>query len=109
MRMGENGAALQSYREALSIDPNRRDAWINSGLILLDSGMDTEAEVIFRKFRERSPSDALGLFHHARSLERLGRREEATRAFRDFLQIYEGEDVSLRTHALERIRKLTVE
>jgi len=45
----QNEFALASYREAVRLDPNYREAWNNMGLLLKSMGREHEAHTVFQQ------------------------------------------------------------
>ena len=92
MVAGDPREAIEAFFRALELDPDRRDVWINLGLLFLDLRRHAAAEEVFRGLRDRDAKDSIPIFHHATALQQLGRFEEAALAYRKFLDLYEGRD-----------------
>lgn len=72
-------AAVEGLRRRAAED--RAGAWREYGEAALAHGFLAEAETILRRAVELEPADEPALWAHARSLQRLGRLEEAVEAF----------------------------
>ena len=87
----------QNYRDqvtffshAVERNPTARDAMFNLGKALYEAGRIEESIDVNRKGAGRDPSDRRFPQHAAEGLRKLGRREEAVRAYLDALAIDPG-------------------
>src|SRR5258706_15656874 len=77
---GQLDTALEAYREALSLAPDRALPQIGIGQVLLRQDAPTEALAAFDAVLARTPRDEVGLRGRADALARLGRRTDAAGA-----------------------------
>ncbi len=76
----KNGAydkSMESFRQAINLDPNYIDAYYNLGSLLEYLKQDEEALSIFKKIIVRNPSDYDSVYKAAEISNRLGYTKEA--------------------------------
>lgn len=78
--------AVDSYLQALRIEPGHAAASVNLGRLLHESDHLKHAEEIYRNALRHHPRDELLLFNLGVLLEDLGRYDEAVTAYRDALR-----------------------
>lgn len=78
-RMGQYTEAIDSFKKAISIDPNYIDAYYNLGVILQHSNRNSEALGIFKQIMVRKPNDYEAVYNAAVLSEKLGQIENAKR------------------------------
>ena len=90
MLLGNAEAAIESYRAALSIDPEDTWSMNNMGLILIQQGRFEEA--LRPLARATQLSDGVAVFHNnlGIALERTGRYEAAAESYRATLAVDSG-------------------
>jgi tetratricopeptide (TPR) repeat protein len=105
-REGRTEAAIVALRQAVAHEDALRydepPGWIQPtrhalGAILLKTGRDKEAEMVFREDLDRLPDNGWGLWGLATSLERQGKGDEAARTRARFAEIWAHSDVELAT------------
>jgi tetratricopeptide (TPR) repeat protein len=74
---GELDAALEAYREALALAPDRALPYASIGRVLLRQGAAADALASFDDALARAPRDETGLRGRGESLARLGHRTDA--------------------------------
>ncbi|HEY1256713.1 MAG TPA: FG-GAP-like repeat-containing protein [Terracidiphilus sp.] len=79
--------ALTSFQQAVKIDPADADSLYYEGVCYQELKDFDKAIAIFRKTLEINPLHASAEFQLARSLQRLGHRDEAGEAFKRFKHI----------------------
>lgn len=75
------GAARESYRRALALDPSHADAHVNLGRLLHESGDAADAEEHYHAALTARPDDVTAAFNLGVALEDLGRDGEAIGAY----------------------------
>lgn len=87
VRVGNQKAAVSSYRNAIILDPTRSDYYNGLGLALYRQ-MNFEAALHeFSRATEIDPGDASARYNEACALALLGRGEEALYSLREALQL----------------------
>lgn len=82
LRAGRVNDAVREFDEALALDEGYADAWLGKGLILERAfGKDAEAEKAYRRALALNPSFPEAHNNLGQLLARLGRTEEALKAF----------------------------
>ncbi len=115
--------AVESYTEALAVNPGHADAHVNLGRLLHQRGRFQEAEAHYQAALVTRPDDSTALFNLAVALEDQGRLDEAIATYQQTLEadpacvdayfnvarLYEkkGEKVAALRH-LKDYRRLTV-
>jgi tetratricopeptide (TPR) repeat protein len=79
---GKFDAAVKSYRQAISMNPNFAEAYSLMGSALAEAGNYKEAEQALRKAISLKPNFAEGYYHLGIFLKSQGRKSEADEAFR---------------------------
>jgi tetratricopeptide (TPR) repeat protein len=80
-------AAREAYREAISLDPELCDAYINLGRLTQEAGDAREAVRLYHLAIERSPEDPIVHFNLALALEDLRASERALAHYQRALEI----------------------
>jgi Tfp pilus assembly protein PilF len=82
LRNGRAQDALREFDEALAIDDRFADAWLGKGIVLERAfNRDAEAEKAYRRAIELNPSFPEAFTNLGQLLARLGRTEDALKAF----------------------------
>lgn len=85
---GDNETAIACYRAAIDIDPRQPEANFNIGYILLDDGNEPSLAIEwFRKAVAYDPCFADAHFNLATCLTRTGRRLQARKHWKAFLDL----------------------
>jgi tetratricopeptide (TPR) repeat protein len=79
--------ALGAYREALKLNPNYTDAYVNMGTIYYSQQKYLDAERCHRLALSRDPYHAKAYFHLAKVLDEFNCTEEAIRYYQKSLEI----------------------
>lgn len=80
--LGDSPGAQRCYQHALAIQPTNPNILNNRGLLSFGRGEWAVAEGFFRRAIDASPVHAPALFNLARTLQKLGRAEDAVEPFR---------------------------
>jgi tetratricopeptide (TPR) repeat protein len=105
-REGRHDNAFRALRQAIvHEDALRYDeppSWIQPvrhalGALLLKSGRNKEAEIVFREDLGRLPGNGWGLYGLSRSLERQGKKAEAAQVRSRFEEVWAKSEVELTT------------
>jgi hypothetical protein len=87
MHAGRTDEAIEQYRQAIALDPDSVDAWINYGAALGKLGEDEDALAAFAKALQLKPDDARGYKNIGIIWASRGEVEQARRYFLAALQI----------------------
>jgi tetratricopeptide (TPR) repeat protein len=79
--------ALRAYREALKLNPNYTDAYVNMGTIYYSQRKYVDAERCYRLALSREPYHAKAYFNLANVLDEFNCTEEAVRYYQKSLEI----------------------
>lgn len=88
---GDIDAAIDAYKQTVTLDAQNVAAWINWGRLLHDRGEKREAEAVYRRAIEQCGPDSVLMFNLGVLLEDLGRTQAALEAY----QAAVGEDPAL--------------
>jgi tetratricopeptide (TPR) repeat protein len=80
-------AAEAAYRQALALEPDHADAYLNLGAILCESGRAAEAAALYDEALRRIHDVPLLHFNRAVALEDMGRLAEAVDAYEQCLRL----------------------
>jgi tetratricopeptide (TPR) repeat protein len=72
-----HGRALHAYQQALRLDPNLADAYVNMGNIYCKQDKFSDAQRCYRLAIDRDPSHAKAYFNLGNVIDELGATEEA--------------------------------
>jgi len=86
-RQDDEEGAVAFYRQALQIDPDQPEALYNLGFLRLDSGDAEAAAELFEHALAADPAFADAHFNLALAYERLGRKSDAKRHWKVYLQL----------------------
>lgn len=78
-RVGNYDAAVDSFRKAISLDPNYIDAYYNLGVILQKFDKNADALTVFKQIIVRQPDDYDAVYHAAELSFALGQQDNAKR------------------------------
>jgi tetratricopeptide (TPR) repeat protein len=84
---GERAAAIEAYRQALSIEPSLPEANLNLAILLLDGRQPGEAVPLLEKVLAARPRDLRAQVLLANALAGSGDRERATAEYRQALEL----------------------
>lgn len=84
--LGDDGKALQSYGQALRLNPNQSNAFFGLGVLLEKQGKLNDAIFDYSRAVELTPT-AQGYVRLGHALQRAGQRQEAVAAYRAALTI----------------------
>jgi tetratricopeptide (TPR) repeat protein len=87
LEQGRPDDACDAYRQALDRDPYHRDAYVNFGRLLHESGKLSEAEIVYREGIAHCGNDATLLFNLAVVLEDLAQPVAAIESYRAALAV----------------------
>lgn len=87
LEAGDEPAAQDAYRRAITIDPRHLGAYVNLGCMLQAQGKPVEAERIYRDALELIPGEPLLHFNLGIALEDLGRADDARAAYTQALAL----------------------
>lgn len=79
-------AAIRAYEQAIAADPSRRDARINLGRLLHETGQGARAERCYREAIAACGPDAVLLYNLGVLFDDMGRKTEAMEAYRSALR-----------------------
>lgn len=79
---GRTSDAIDTYRQALEVDPELHSARQNLALLLLEAGKPAEAVVEFDQILETFPDNFHAHFYRAQALETLGYMDRALEDYR---------------------------
>ena len=82
---GDYGRALQAFRRTVEIDPGHSFAWNNLGNIHFMRNEFAQAVAAWQKAIASDPDNPQPYYNVGVGLERLGRRQEALRYYRQYL------------------------
>lgn len=102
-KIGKKAEAKDAYTQALGIKPEYPEALNNMGALVLEGGDPDGAAVWFEKAISASPDYADAYFHLALTYEKLDKKSDAVKNFRNFLQYYNGHDSQLKRQVEMRI------
>jgi tetratricopeptide (TPR) repeat protein len=71
-RAGRVGSAIERYRQVVELDPQRQDAWVNLGDLLLEDGQSEPAIDAFRRALDLDPADPAAHYNLADALDLAG-------------------------------------
>jgi tetratricopeptide (TPR) repeat protein len=86
-RVGDAGAALVSYQEAIRLDPGLMDARFNAANLLLRAGRLAEATAAYEGILKDAPGFFPVRFNLGRLYEQAGRADDARAQYRAFLDL----------------------
>ncbi|MBW4593151.1 MAG: tetratricopeptide repeat protein, partial [Brasilonema angustatum HA4187-MV1] len=86
-KQGKLDQAIASYRKALQIDPNDRDAHNNLGNALYEQGKLDQAIASYRKALQIDPNDPNAHYNLGNALYEQGKLDQAIASYRKALQI----------------------
>lgn len=78
-RIGKYNEAVESFENAIKIDPNYIDAYYNLGVILQHGGDNAKALEVFKQIIVRKPNDYEAIYNAAVLSYKLGQLENAKR------------------------------
>ncbi len=84
------GKVVETYKQALKLNPKAAGAWVNIGTIRYREGDLEEAERCYREALQVSPSYALAHFNLGNVCEELGRLTEAVNHYKIALRLRSG-------------------
>ena len=84
------GKVVETYKQALKLNPKAAGAWVNIGTIRYREGDLEEAERCYREALQVSPSYALAHFNLGNVCEELGRLTEAVSHYKIALRLRSG-------------------
>lgn len=84
-RDGRLGQAIQEYDRLIAAGRRSADLYMQLGLAQVENGDAAEGEKMFRCGIEQNPDFALNYYHLGVACQRLGRREDARAAWKQFL------------------------
>jgi predicted Zn finger-like uncharacterized protein len=100
------GAALEAYRKAAEISPERSEPVAARGLALLDMGNRGAAEAAFVQALQMSPENGLALVGLAETYRVEGRREEALKYYEKYLEVVpNGPEAQAARLAIEQLQE----
>lgn len=76
-RTGQYEKAIQSFKNAISLDSNYIDAYYNLGVILQQTNKDAEALNVFKQIIVRNPNDYEAVYNAASLSAKLGQTSNA--------------------------------
>ena len=76
-RLGQYEQAVNSFKNAISIEPNYIDAYYNLGVVLQQTNKNAEALGIFKQIIVRNPNDYEAIYNAAALSAKLGQTENA--------------------------------
>ena len=79
---GQFDHALELYDEAVRLNPERGETYIDKGVLLLNLKRPQQAETVFTQGLEHAPEFHFGHFYQGKALEAQGKRTEAKEAYR---------------------------
>jgi tetratricopeptide (TPR) repeat protein len=86
-RLGDTSGARERYYMAIELDEDYVEARANLGCVLAETGQPELAVAAFQGALRRHPEYMDVHYHLARTLDDLGRAEEADRHWREFLDL----------------------
>jgi 4-amino-4-deoxy-L-arabinose transferase-like glycosyltransferase len=98
---GDATLAIESFQQALALNPRLAGAWTGLGLAFEESNRPEEADEAYLRAVAAAPENAPAHFLLGRSLERKGRQAEAESEYRRALKLDPG-----LTRAREALRRL---
>jgi tetratricopeptide (TPR) repeat protein len=81
MEAADRTAAEAAYCEALALDPDFADAYLNLGALMCEAGRCNDAVQLYDQAIERCPGEALLHFNRAIALEDMGQDEAAVASY----------------------------
>ncbi|MBU7029400.1 MAG: tetratricopeptide repeat protein [Theionarchaea archaeon] len=87
-KKGDFDEAIESYEEAIKLNPKNEQAWVYKGIALDNVGRYEEALDCFERAIELNPNDGLALDYKGVELAALGRYEEALVFFDKIIERY---------------------
>jgi beta-barrel assembly-enhancing protease len=94
--------AEEMLRKAMAAHPDRPILTTDLGVLYYEAGRHQEALAVFNKVRANGPASAYNSYHLARTLQQLGKLDEASRIFESLLA--ELPHYSRLSHQLSRLR-----
>ena len=79
---GQFDRALGLYDEAVRLNPERGETYVDKGVLLLNLKRPQQAETVFAQGLEHAPESHFGHFYQGKALEAQGKRTEAKEAYR---------------------------
>lgn len=88
LELVDRAGAEQAYRQALRLDPDLPEPYVNLGALLCEDGRCDEAIVLYEAALHRGLTQEASLhFNHAIALEDQGRLEDALHAYEQVLRL----------------------
>jgi superkiller protein 3 len=104
-RAGEHEKAIESFDQALHLDPSHRKSLFNSGRVLLEAGRPKDALARIQKGLELEPMSNEGLRLMGRARYELGQIDDAIEAYQRALTIDENDVWSMNNLGLIYIQQ----
>ncbi|HEC94321.1 MAG TPA: tetratricopeptide repeat protein [Candidatus Kaiserbacteria bacterium] len=104
-KLGKNEEAVESCKQAISINPKDPYPYIGLGNALSGLGRNKEAVEAYRQAISINPKDPYPYNGLANALRDLGRNEEAIKTYKKFLSLWKG-DIYWIDRAEKRIKEL---
>ena len=87
-KLGQYDAAMASYDQALKLDPNYQDIWLNRGALLCDYlNRPQEALACFKRAVEIAPDNPLAWYNQGNALRHLERYQEAIASYEKAIEL----------------------
>lgn len=87
-RLGQGANAIQHYQEAIRLDPNKPDAWVNLGSLHAQRGETEAAKTSFSQAKSLAPDDPEIAYNLGLLFWRENHRADAKREFETALRLY---------------------
>jgi predicted Zn finger-like uncharacterized protein len=99
-------AALEAYRAAAELAPNRAEPVAGKGFALLDLGQKPQAEAAFREALRLNPRYAVAVIGLAETYRQMGKNAQAIEQYERYLEILpEGSEAPVAKAAIERLKE----
>ncbi|HBF13946.1 MAG TPA: hypothetical protein DDW49_11270 [Deltaproteobacteria bacterium] len=105
-KLGQKEQAMAAYTKALEINPEYAQALNNLGAIKMELQAEEEAVQLFNKAIEVKPDYADAHFHLALTLDKAGKKEEASNQYKMFLTLNQNIEQNLKVQIETRIQTL---